>query len=118
MLVASQAVALLARLRGHRCLGVGFFIALILLVCVERRLAEIHYNLRSADPGLESTDSLDGDEIRVRLVVVKDDCLPTLSENAGGLVFVAVSHPLEQPRFEPFGWPEPRAPPARHSSAA
>ena len=72
------ASAALAPFRRYRAVGTTFFVLLLLVVMAERRLADLHFNLRSAVMALESDDVLDGDEIRVRLIVLNDDALPTL----------------------------------------
>lgn len=59
-------------LRNVRGIGVWLFIALVFLVNAERRLAEAHYNLRSSAVGIENLDTLDGDEIRARLITAND----------------------------------------------
>lgn len=118
MRVAVSDFPLLARLRRSCHLGVGVFVALILLVGLEQRLAEIHHNLRSAAPGLESIDSLDGDEIRGRLIILNDDRPPTLPIAAAAAVGVAVLGAIEPPYFALVGQPKPRAPPVPPDSAA
>jgi hypothetical protein len=55
------------------------FVAFILLSGAERRLAEAHLNDQSSAPGIENNDALDGDEIRVRLVLLGDAVVPTLA---------------------------------------
>jgi hypothetical protein len=118
MRVAVSDFSLLARLRHRRRVGVGIFIAFLLLVGLELRLAEMHHNLRSAGPGLESVDSLEGDEIRGRLVILNDERPPTLPMAAIGAVGMAVLGSIEPPSFTLIGQPKPRAPPVLHSSAA
>jgi hypothetical protein len=118
MRVAVSVCSLPTRLRRHCHLGVGAFVALILLVGLEQRLAEMHFNLRSVSPGLESVDSLDGDEIRHRLVILNDDRPPTLPMAAGDVVGIAVPGAVEPSYFALVGQPKPRAPPVPHSSAA
>jgi hypothetical protein len=78
----------------------------------------MHHNLRSAGPGLESVDSLEGDEIRGRLVILNDERPPTLPTAAIGAVGMAVLRAIEPPDFTLVGQPKPRAPPVPHSSAA
>jgi hypothetical protein len=113
-----EATAVLTCLRRYHRFGVGVFVALVLLVGLERRLGEMHHDLRSADPGVESVDSLDGDEIRGRLVILNDDRPPTLSTAAPGAIGIVVPGSVEPPYFALVGRPEPRAPPIHHSSAA
>jgi len=97
--------------------GAWLFVALVLLVVGERRLSEIHHNLRSAGPGVENADALDGDEIRVRLVILNDDKLPSLPETGG--VPVGRFAPAGTPRLDrvPPGLPAPRGPPSARPSA-
>jgi hypothetical protein len=109
---------LLARLRRSRHLGVAVFVALILLVGLERWLAEMHHNLRSAGEGLENVDSLDGDEIRGRLIILNDDRPPALPTDAGAVVGIAVLGAVDPPYFALVGQSTPRAPPGPHSSSA
>jgi hypothetical protein len=118
MRVAASDFSLPTRLRRHCLLGVGVLVALIMLVGLEQRLAEAHFNLRSASPGLENIDSLEGDEIRGRLVILNDDRPPTLPGAAGGAVGMAVLGSLGPPWFALVGQPEPRGPPVLRSSAA
>jgi hypothetical protein len=107
----------LGRFRRYAAGGVWLFIGLLFLVAVERRLSEAHFNLRSAAPGLESADALDGDEIRVRLAVLNDDKLPSLPD-AGSVLVSAVVH-ASTPRLDrvPLGRPAPRGPPHPPSAA-
>ncbi len=108
----------LTQLRRYRPAGVSLFVLLVLLVGAERRLAEAHFNLRTADPGFESSDALDGDEIRIRLIVLNDKRPPTLPAATGGVVLGAGRAVDLRPYAEPLGLSSPRAPPARRSSAA
>jgi hypothetical protein len=68
----------LARFR-YRTVVAWLFVALILLSAAERRMAEAHLNDQSSAPGIESNDTLDGDEIRVRLVLLGDAVVPTVA---------------------------------------
>ena len=103
-------------LRRRRAITVCFFVFLALLVGAERRLAEIHLDLRSAGPGLESDDVLDGDEIRVRLVVLNDDKPPTISDagRTPAPLLVPIV-PQRRPSLA-LGRPAPRGPPVVSSS--
>ena len=107
-----------AWLRRHRRGGITLFVLLLLVVAAERRLAEFHLNQRSALPAFESNDTLDGDEIRVRLVVLNDDKPPTLPAVSGTFAphrtHVAV---LLLPVLA-LGRPAPRGPPAPSVSPA
>jgi hypothetical protein len=103
---------MLATLRRHGPFAPWLFVALLLLVAGERRLADAHFNLRSWTAGIDSADALDGDEIRVRLIALNDDKAPSLSD-AGRVdarpVVVARAARLER---VPLGPPAPRGPPA------
>jgi hypothetical protein len=108
----SMSRTLFGAFRRHARAGTWLFVALLALVAVERRLSEIHYNLRSSEVGLESQDSLDGDEIRVRLVVLNDDSPPAVpAVTAAAATDVA---PVASPRPDcvALGRPAPRGPPA------
>jgi hypothetical protein len=61
---------------------VCLFVTLVLLVSVERRVAELHFNLRGAGNVVENEDTLDADEIRTRLIVLNDDKVPAIPEVA------------------------------------
>ena len=104
--------SMLPWLRGTRRIGIPLFVALLLLAGAERRLAEIHLNLRGGGPTLESDDTLDGDEVRVRLVALNDDKAPTV------LALVHRFTPRRThvtPAIPPaivLGRPDPRGPPA------
>jgi hypothetical protein len=108
----------LGAFRRCRVGGAGVFVVLLLLVAGERRLAEAHFNLRSSQPTLEHADALDGDEIRVRLIVLNDDQPPSLADVGRALVSAVV--PVRTPLPSPvaLGRPVPRGPPARATSAA
>jgi hypothetical protein len=104
--------------RRHRPFGIAVFILLIFLVAAERRLAEAHFNLRTAVPGLESDDVLDGDEIRVRLIVLNDDKPPRLSHVSSTLARETVPSFVQRYISLALGRPAPRGPPASVPSAA
>jgi hypothetical protein len=104
--------------RRRRFGGTGLFVLLLLLVAGERRLAEIHFNLRSWEPVLEHADALDGDEIRIRLIVLNDDQPPSLADAGRALTFAVVPVRTPLPAVAPLGRPAPRGPPARATSAA
>ena len=114
----SRPTTLLEWVRGHGPLVAPAFLALVVLVGAERRLAEIHFNFRSAALTIESDDVLDGDEIRIRLVVLNDDRPPTVRVLVG--VLDRLPQPLIQacPCVNVVGRPAPRAPPAVSSVAA
>ena len=100
----------LAYFRRDRGPGVAFFIFLVLLVGVERRLAEAHFNLRTASPGIESS-SPDGDELRVRLIVFNDDKAPSVTDRSGTPTFRGVHAFKESLISLALGRPAPRGPP-------
>ena len=113
----SSAPTALAWFRCQRVAGTWLFVLLLLLVGAERRLAEVHFNLRTAATGLESNDVLDGDEIRVRLVVLNDEARPTLPDLDVPLAFTVAPPPLSLPASVALGSPAPRGPPGSVSSA-
>jgi hypothetical protein len=110
--------ATLVTLRRHASAVAWCFVLLTLLVAGERRLAELHFNLRSWTDGLQSADALDGDEIRIRLTVLNDDKPPSLFD-AGRVRTLEVVHAVA-PRLDrvPLGRPAPRGPPASPSADA
>jgi hypothetical protein len=102
---------LLASFRRHASAGIWLFVLLLGLVAAERRLAEAHYNLRSAAAGLERQDSLDGDEIRVRLVVLNDETPPVLPTVEAAVVCVLLAAVAPCFHRVALGRPAPRGPP-------
>ena len=113
----ASATACFDRIGPLRHAGVWLFVALLLLVAAERRLAEAHFNLRTAATGIESEDSLDADEIRTRLILLQDDKVPTVwavSEPVSPLPAPCSRLPVEIVLRSPA----PRGPPARSSSFA
>jgi hypothetical protein len=108
----------LACARRYRTLATWLFVLLIGLVAGERRLAEAHFNLRSAAPGLESDDVLAGDELRVRLVVLSDDKAPTLPSVSAALVCEVVHAHAQRLDSLALGRPAPRGPPLSAPSSA
>jgi hypothetical protein len=94
------------------------FLALVLLVGAERRLAEIHFNFRTAALAIESNDALDADEIRIRLVVLNDDRPPTVHVPVGVLEGRSRAFIQACPCVDVIGRPASRAPPAVSSVAA
>ena len=108
----------LGAFRRCRLVGTGVFVLLLLLVAGERRLAEVHFNLRSSQPTLEHADALDGDEIRIRLIVLNDDQPPSLADVGRALVSAVVPVRTPLPSRVLLGRPVPRGPPSRATSAA
>ena len=106
-------VVALERYRQHRAFGVALSVVLVLLVGLERRLAEAHFNFAKAVPAIESNDALDGDELRVRLIVLNDDKPPTLPDTSIALKLDRMTV-IEQ-RYASLapGRPAPRGPPSR-----
>ena len=102
---------LLAVLRAHTGLGVALFIGLLVLVAGERRLSEAHFNLRTAATGLENDDALDSDEIRIRLLAVKDEQLPVLPRRGSAFQRCATLAPAGVTVDTAPGVPAPRGPP-------
>lgn len=100
----------LAGFRRYRAISTLAFVFLLFVVMVERRLADWHFNLRTATTALESDDVLDGDEIRVRLIVLNDDTLPTLPPVSRALG-VALRPTAESSESPALGVPAPRGPP-------
>jgi hypothetical protein len=83
-------------MRRPRQWGAWVFVALVLLVAGERRLADAHFNLRSTALVFENDEALDADEIKVRLIGHADTALPTAP--------VAVSHVVEVVRSPAPAW--------------
>jgi hypothetical protein len=108
----------LAYCRRSRLTGALFFVLVMLLVGAERRLAEVHFNTHTAAPALNGDDILEGDEIRVRLVVLNDDRAPIVAHGGCpvGSTFVQVVRSSCETVGR--GRPTPRGPPGRPSSRA
>ena len=111
MIAMKRSLTLFERFRRDRGAGVAFFILLVLLVGVERRLAEAHFNLRTAAPGIES-NGLDGDELRVRLIVINDDKAPSLTDGHRTPAFQDVQAFKDHWISLALGRPATRGPPA------
>ena len=109
-------MTVLQRLRAFRALGAFGFIAVLLLVAAERRLAEIHFNLRTAAIAFENDDALDRDEIRVRLVALNDEHRPKFSPARRSIEIRAAATPSGTWVRSPLGRPAPRGPPATLAS--
>jgi hypothetical protein len=114
----SSTATVLVSFRRHRRGGTWLFVLLLCVVAGERRFADAHFNLRSAEAGFESADALDGDEIRVRLIVLNDDKVPSLSAVGGVLAARVVHASVPYVDCIPLGHPAPRGPPASALSAA
>jgi hypothetical protein len=100
-----------ARVRDSRASVVWFFVVLTALVAGERRLSEFHFNLRTAETGIESDDLVDGDEIRVRLTVLNDDSPPTVSDVGRSVSYGAIHASPQRLELRTLGRPAPRGPP-------
>ena len=111
-----QMTGAMSALRRSRAAGAVFFVVLVLLVAGERRLAEAQFNVRPAAPCLENDDVLDGDEVRVRLIVLNDDRAPTITD-VRRVVAIPAAHVVPpRPDRPPGGRPAPRGPPVPSSS--
>ena len=108
----------LGSFRRRRFCGVWLFVLLLCVVAGERRLSEAHFNLRSAATSFESADALDGDEIRVRLIVLNDDKPPSVPAVSGVLASKVAHASVPYVDCIPLGHPAPRGPPASAPSAA
>ena len=106
-----------SRLRRLRHTGVWTFVVLVLLVSVERRVAELHFNLRTAGPVVENEGALDADEIRTRLIVLNDEKVPTVPE-VTKLVASVLSAWHARPALLVLDASAPRGPPSALSSVA
>lgn len=110
-------VRLLAGLRAHAPLGAAWLIALLLLVSVERRLSEAHYDLRTAVTSLENDEALDSDEIRLRLVLLRDEQLPVLPRAGSAFLGRATPARASARVGTVVGVPAPRGPPLPSSAS-
>lgn len=108
----------LAWLRGKQRAGITVFILLLLAVAAERRLAEFQLNQRSAAPAFENDATLDGDEVRVRLIALNDDKPPTLAAAGGRSAPLRTRLTLDVPPAIALGRPAPRGPPSPPASIA
>lgn len=105
-------MTLLDRLRTWRTPGACFFVGVLFLVAAERRLAEIHFNLRVAETAFDNDDALDRDEIRIRLVALNDDQPPTLTRYSQPIELRVVAYRTGTRVTRALGRPAPRGPPA------
>jgi len=118
MAAMSRRATVLQSFRRHRLGGAWLFVLLLGIVAGERRLSEAHFNLRAGAISFESADALDGDEIRVRLIVLNDDKPPSLPAVGGLLASEVVHASVPHADVVPLGHPAPRGPPASVPSAA
>ena len=98
------------RFRGHHVVRVVFAL-LVLVVAGERRLADAHLNRQSSLPVLENNDALDGDEIRIRLVLLGATAPPTLAPIQRAAEDQPWGAGVEKTSPAPFDGHSPRAPP-------
>jgi len=100
----------MADLRSSRHLGAWLFILLIFLAGVERRLAEVALEDLPSESGLLSVDTLEGEEMTVRLVAVVESDVQTVD---GPSLLVEVLAPSGTGRLLSFAvrGSSPRAPP-------
>jgi hypothetical protein len=110
MVVMRVSTIAFAGFRRHRAIATVFCVLLLFVVMVERRLADLHFNLRTATTTVESNDVLDGDEIRVRLIVLNDETSPTLPP-VSRAVGATIRPSAEDSESPTFGVPAPRGPP-------
>jgi hypothetical protein len=105
-------------LRRARQLGVWLFLVLALLAGAERRVAEAVIDAVPSGTSLLSTDSVDGEEMRVRLIVVAETFVPRV-ETPQILITESVP-PRVRERILPFGarGRSSRAPPFSASSTS
>ena len=82
----------------------------------EITLSEAHFNLLSFAPGLESNDTLDGDELRVRLLGLNDDKPPTLPDVVSAPTLAPVHASAPRCASRALGRPTPRGPPSRSAA--
>jgi hypothetical protein len=110
-------VSFFERLRRFRLAAVWSFVTLVLLVSAERRVAELHFNLRVAGNVLENGSVLDADEIRTRLIILSDDKVPTIPRVAR-LAAPAVGPRHARPALLLLDASASRGPPSRLASPA
>ena len=108
----------LAALRRSRAGGAAFFVLLLLLVASERRLAEAQLNARPVTVALESDDVLDGDEVRVRLVVLNDDRAPVIPDVFRVQSAATPTPIVSRAESRALGRPAPRGPPSVSSASS
>ena len=101
-------------LRGSRRSLAWLFCGLLLVVCGERRLADYRYslyNLTLHEIGIKSAESLDGNEVALRLLVA-DDASPAVLAAAPRRVPQRLVIPsVETPVTRAVALPHLRAPP-------
>ncbi len=99
------------RCRRVPCLGVALLIIILLATHVERRVAEADFN-DDYYYAWTNADTVDGEEILSRLILLNDTVLPEAPRDAGPLVaLVSVDKPDVVDALE-LSTPGSRAPPA------
>ena len=107
-------------LHGFRRASAWLFFGLVLAVCGERRLADDHYNrynLTRAETGIASAETLDGDEVALRLIAVDDASAPVPTTTPAPAPLPLVLHGTVAPRSPAVDLPPLRAPPRLLSAA-
>lgn len=98
--------------------GVWLFVTLLLLVAGERRLADIRhslYTLGAFELAIENDDSIDGDEVVLRLLALDDATRPTPPDVAALATREAIPRAEAAARSSSCDLPPLRAPPVRPS---
>jgi hypothetical protein len=110
---------MLARFRSHAAIAASTLGLLVLLTITERRLAEITFNRFTATTSFQNHDALDGDEVRVRLILRVDANPPALSVTVAQIPDRLVAAvPNAAPMRVVLDRHSPRGPPMRLALAA
>lgn len=108
-------------LHGLRPFCAWLFLGLVLVVCGERRLADQRYtlyNLARAEIGIKSAETLDGNEVALRLVAVDDARPSVLTTAPAPAAEPLVVHAPRAPRSLTVELPPLRAPPRAPAASA
>lgn len=103
-----------------RHVSAWLFVALALAVCGERRLADDHYNrysLTRTGVGIASAETLDGDEVALRLIATDDANATVRTTAPASAPQPVVLRPVIAPPASDFDLPPLRAPPRLPSAA-